>query len=225
MKVIKRNGRTEELDISKIKKYTNEAVLGLSNVSLSELEVDAKIQFRDMITTEEIQQTLIKTAVDKIDIDRPNWTFVAARLFLFDLYHKVTGFNGYNHLKDYLAKGEKVGRIIPGLKEKYDLEDLNAYIKPERDLQFAYLGIKTLYDRYLIKDKSGMPIELPQHMFMAIAMFLAQNELDSQGWAKKFYDLISKFEVMLATPTLSNARTTRHQLSSCFYLALVLGLL
>ena len=216
MKVIKRNGRTEELDISKIKKYTNEAVLGLSNVSLSELEVDAKIQFRDMITTEEIQQTLIKTAVDKIDIDRPNWTFVAARLFLFDLYHKVTGFNGYNHLKDYLAKGEKVGRIIPGLKEKYDLEDLNAYIKPERDLQFAYLGIKTLYDRYLIKDKSGMPIELPQHMFMAIAMFLAQNELDSQGWAKKFYDLISKFEVMLATPTLSNARTTRHQLSSCY---------
>ena len=111
MKVIKRNGRTEELDISKIKKYTNEAVFGLSNVSLSELEVDAKIQFRDMITTEEIQQTLIKTAVDKIDIDRPNWTFVAARLFLFDLYHKVTGFNGYNHLKDYLAKGEKVGRI------------------------------------------------------------------------------------------------------------------
>ncbi len=139
MKVIKRNGRTEELDISKIKKYTNEAVFGLSNVSLSELEVDAKIQFRDMITTEEIQQTLIKTAVDKIDIDRPNWTFVAARLFLFDLYHKVTGFNGYNHLKDYLVKGEKVGRIIPGLKEKYDLEDLNAYIKPERDLSLHTL--------------------------------------------------------------------------------------
>ena len=89
MKVIKRSGRTEELDISKIKKYTKESVEGLENVNLSELEVDAKIQFRDMITTEEIQQTLIKTAVDKIDIDRPNWTFVAARLFLYDLYHKV----------------------------------------------------------------------------------------------------------------------------------------
>ena len=216
MKVIKRNGRTEELDVSKIKKYTSEAVAGLANVSLSELEVDAKIQFRDMITTEEIQQTLIKTAVEKIDIDRPNWTFVAARLFLYDLYHKVTGFSGYNHLRDYLQKGEKAGRIIPGLKEKYDLDDLNDYIRPERDLQFAYLGIKTLYDRYLIKDRSGAPIELPQHMFMAIAMFLAQNELDCQGWAKKFYDLISKFEVMLATPTLSNARTTRHQLSSCY---------
>ena len=216
MKVLKRNGRTEELDVSKIKKYTSEAVAGLANVSLSELEVDAKIQFRDMITTEEIQQTLIKTAVEKIDIDRPNWTFVAARLFLYDLYHKVTGFSGYNHLRDYLQKGEKAGRIIPGLKEKYDLDDLNGYIRPERDLQFAYLGIKTLYDRYLIKDRSGAPIELPQQMFMAIAMFLAQNELDCQGWAKKFYDLISKFEVMLATPTLSNARTTRHQLSSCY---------
>ena len=216
MKVLKRNGRTEELDVSKIKKYTSEAVAGLANVSLSELEVDAKIQFRDMITTEEIQQTLIKTAVEKIDIDRPNWTFVAARLFLYDLYHKVTGFSGYNHLRDYLQKGEKAGRIIPGLKEKYDLDDLNDYIRPERDLQFAYLGIKTLYDRYLIKDRNGAPIELPQQMFMAIAMFLAQNELDCQGWAKKFYDLISKFEVMLATPTLSNARTTRHQLSSCY---------
>ena len=216
MKVIKRNGRTEELDISKIKKYTSEAVAGLDNVSLSELEVDAKIQFRDNITTEEIQQTLIKTAVDKIDIDRPNWTFVAARLFLYDLYHKATGFSGYNSLEDYLIKGEKEGRILLGLKEKYDLDDLNNYIKPERDMQFTYLGIKTLYDRYLIKDKNGKPIELPQQMFMAIAMFLAQNELDSQGWAKKFYDIISKFEVMLATPTLSNARTTRHQLSSCY---------
>ena len=130
MKVVKRNGRTEELDVSKIKKYTSEAVAGLANVSLSELEVDAKIQFRDMITTEEIQQTLIKTAVEKIDIDRPNWTFVAARLFLYDLYHKVTGFSGYNHLRDYLQKGEKAGRIIPGLKEKYDLDDLNDYIGP-----------------------------------------------------------------------------------------------
>lgn len=216
MKVIKRSGRTEELDISKIKKYTTQAVKDLENVNLSELEVDAKIQFRDMITTEEIQQTLIKTAVDKIDVDRPNWTFVAARLFLYDLYHKVNGFTGYNHLKEYFEKGERAGRIMLGLKEKYDLDDLNDYIKPERDLQFNYLGVKTLYDRYLLKDKNAHPIELPQQMFMAIAMFLAQNELDSQSWAKKFYDLISKFEIMLATPTLSNARTTRHQLSSCY---------
>lgn len=216
MKVVKRNGRTEELDISKIRKYTSESIEGLDNVSLSELELDAKIQFRDMISTEEIQQTLIKTAVEKIDVDQPNWTFVAARLFLYDLYHKVTTFNGYNSLREYFERGEKEGKILLGLKEKYDLDDLQDYIKPQRDLQFTYLGIKTLYDRYLLKDNEARPIELPQQMFMAIAMFLAQNELDCQTWAKKFYDLLSKFEVMCATPTLSNARTPRHQLSSCY---------
>lgn len=216
MKVIKRNGRTEELDVSKIKKYTTEAVKGLKGVSLSELELDAQIQFREGISTDEIQKTLIKTAVDKIDVNCPDWTFVAARLFLYSLHKRVSGMNGYNHLREYFERGEKEGRILLGLKEKYDLDDLNDYIKPERDLQFTYLGIKTLYDRYLIKDKKGEPIELPQQMFMGIAMFLAQNEFDPQSWAKKFYDLISKFEVMLATPTLSNARTTRHQLSSCY---------
>ena len=214
--VTKRNGRIEPLDITKIQKYTREAVEGLENVSQSELELDARIQFRDKITTEEIQMTLVKTAVDKIDVDRPDWTFVAARLFLYDLYHKVSHFTGYTSLADYFEKGEKEGRIVLGLKEKYDLEDLDNYIKPERDLQFNYLGIRTLYDRYLLKDREGNPIELPQHMFMAIAMFLAQNEFNPQDWAKKFYDLISKFEVMLATPTLSNARTPRHQLSSCY---------
>jgi ribonucleoside-diphosphate reductase alpha chain len=216
IRVVKRNGRVETLDVSKIQKYTHAAVEGLEGVSQSELEVDAKLQFRDMITSEEIQTTLIKTAVDKIDIDRPNWTFVAARLFLYDIYHKVTGFTGYNHLRDYFEKGEKEGRIVLGLKDKYDLDDLNDYIKPERDLQFTYLGLRTLYDRYLLKDSQGMPIELPQQLFMGVAMFLAQNEFDCQTWAKKFYDILSKFEVMAATPTLSNARTPRHQLSSCY---------
>jgi len=234
--VIKRDGRKEALNISKIRKYTLAACKGLDGVDYSELELDAKLQFRDGITTEEIQQTLIKTAVDKIDVDRPNWNFVAARLFLYDLYHRVTGFTGYNHLREYFEKGEKAGRILPGLKEKYNLDDLNEYIKPERDLQFTYLGIKTLYDRYIIKDKEGKPIELPQQLFMGVAMFLAQNETNPESipeedrdeinlddvkeirgyWAKKFYDVMSKFEIMMATPTLSNARTTRHQLSSCY---------
>jgi len=214
--VLKRNGRIEPLDITKIQKYTCEAVENLEHVSQSELELDAHIQFRDRISTEEIQQTLIKTAVDKIDVDRPDWTFVASRLFLYDLYHKVSTFTGYGSFAEYFERGEKEGRIVLGLKDKYNLEDLEAYIKPERDLQFNYLGVRTLYDRYLLKDGKGNPIELPQHMFMAIAMFLAQNEFNRQDWAKRFYDLISKFEVMLATPTLSNARTPRHQLSSCY---------
>ncbi|KIM10169.1 MAG: ribonucleotide-diphosphate reductase subunit alpha [Sulfuricurvum sp. PC08-66] len=216
MVVTKRNGRQEPLDITKIQKYTSAAVKGLSNVSQSELEVDAQIQFRDGITTEEIQKTLIKTAVDKIDIDRPNWTFVAARLFLYNLYHMVSGYSGYITLQEYFERGEKEERIIVGLKDRYDLQDLNNYIVPERDMLFNYLGVKTLYDRYLLKDTRNKPIELPQHMFMGIAMFLAQNEKEPQVWAKKFYDMLSKFEVMAATPTLSNARTPRHQLSSCY---------
>ena len=214
--VIKRNGRTEPLDITKIQKYTSAAVKGLANVSQSELEVDAQILFRDGITSKEIQQTLIKTAVDKIDIDAPNWTFVASRLFMFNLYHQVNSFSGYCSLEKYFARGEKEGRLLLGLSDMYDLEELDKHIKPERDMLFNYLGVKTLYDRYLIKDRDSNPIELPQHMFMAIAMFLAQREENKQEWAIKFYNMISQFEVMLATPTLSNARTTRHQLSSCY---------
>lgn len=133
--VTKRNGRVEVLDISKIQKYTSNAVKDLSGVSQSELEVDAKIHFKDKITTEDIQKTLIKTAVDKIDIDTPNWTFVAARLFLYDLYHKVTGFTGYNTLAQYFDRAEKEGKILKGFKEKYDLEFLNSKIVPDRDLQ------------------------------------------------------------------------------------------
>ena len=214
--IIKRNGRTEPLDISKIQKYTEAAVKGLTNVSQSELEVDAQILFRDGITSQEIQKTLIKTAVDKIDIDAPNWTFVASRLFMFNLYHQVNSFTGYCTLEKYFTRGEKAGRLMLGLKEMYDLEKLDKHIKPERDMLFNYLGVKTLYDRYLIKDRDSNPIELPQHMFMAIAMFLAQREEKREEWAIKFYDMISQFQVMLATPTLSNARTTRHQLSSCY---------
>jgi ribonucleoside-diphosphate reductase alpha chain len=214
--IIKRNGRTEPLDITKIQKYTAAAVKDLSNVSQSELEVDAQIHFRNGITSKEIQETLIKTAVDKIDIDAPNWTFVASRLFLFNLYHQVNGFTGYGSLESYFDKGEKAGRILYGLKGMYNLDNLEKHIKPERDMLFNYLGVKTLYDRYLIKDSKSDPIELPQHMFMAIAMFLAQREENREEWAVKFYNMISTFEVMLATPTLSNARTTRHQLSSCY---------
>jgi ribonucleoside-diphosphate reductase alpha chain len=155
-------------------------------------------------------------------VDVPDWTFVAARLFIYDLYHRVSRNlvsekgSKYPHLKEYFYIGETEGRIVLGLKDKYDLDDLNAYLKPQRDLQFSYLGIKTLYDRYLLKNRHNDPIELPQLMFMAVAMFLAQNEENRQEWAKKFYDILSKFEVMAATPTLSNARTPRHQLSSCY---------
>jgi ribonucleoside-diphosphate reductase alpha chain len=218
----KRNGRNEILDISKIQKNTIAATDGLEGVSQSELEIDAQIKFIDGMSSSDIQDALIKTAVEKIDIDAPNWTFVASRLFLFDLYHRVGkathGIKGkpYCQLKDYIKYGQNEGRLLPSLERGFDLDELDSYIDPARDYQFNYLGVKTLYDRYLIKNSKGEPIELPQQMFMAIAMFLAQNEADKTQKAKEFYDVISKFEVMLATPTLSNARTPRHQLSSCY---------
>ena len=174
------------------------------------------------MTSTEIQEELIKTAIDKINVDSQNWTYVASRLFLYDLYHRVGksthGVKGtrYSHLREYIQNGIKANRLLPNLADGYDLDDLNNEINEDRDFLFNYLGIKTLYDRYLIKDKDGNPIELPQHMFMGIAMFLAQNEKNKQQCAKDFYNLISQFKVMLATPTLSNARTTRHQLSSCY---------
>jgi len=218
----KRNGRQEVLDIAKIQKHTISATENLPGVSQSELEIDAQIKFIDGMSSSDIQDALVKTAVEKIDIDVPNWTFVAARLFLFDLYHKVGKVthgikgNAYCHLKEYIKYGQDAGRIIPGLEDGYDLEELNKYLDPSRDYLFNYLGMKTLYDRYLLKNNDKHPIELPQQMFMGIAMFLAQNEKNKQEKAKEFYDVISKFEVMLATPTLSNARTNRHQLSSCY---------
>ena len=224
IRIQKRSGILEPIDVSKIQKQTIEATEGLDGVSQSELEVDAQIKFVDGMKSSDIQDSLIKTAVDKTDIDRPNWSFVAARLFLYDLYHRVgiatkaEKGSAYCHIKDYIEHCTNAGKMIPGLADGYDLEKINKAIDKSRDYLFNYLGVKTLYDRYLIKDKDGNPIELPQHMFMGVAMFLAQNEVPEMktDMAIKFYDVVSKFEVMLATPTLSNARTNRHQLSSCY---------
>lgn len=218
----KRSGVSEPLNILKIRKMTDEATFNLEGVSQSELELDAQLKFIDGMSSNDIQDALIKTAVEKIDIDVPNWTFVAARLFTFDLYHKVGRLVGgvkgkpYCHLKMYQDHCIALDRMIPDIYVGFDIEDLNNYIKPERDMLFTYLGMKTLYDKYLLKDHDAQPIELPQHMFMSIAMFLARNEEDKQTSAKEFYDVISQHEVMLATPTLSSARKLRSQLSSCY---------
>jgi len=248
IQVKNRQGELENLDITKIQKYTSRAVIGLKNVSQSELEAEANLIFVNGMTTREIQDTLINTAVNKIDIDRPDWTFVATRLFLYNLYHEVgitldsDKGTPYCSLEKYMTYGENEGKILLGLKEKYDLSSLDEEINPERDFLFNYLGIRTLFDRYLLRNQEGQTFELPQQLFMGVAMFVAQDEtnplsmddesrkeyssldLDSDTqkkfvrgyWAKKFYNMLSSFEVMAATPTLSNARTPRHQLSSCY---------
>ncbi|MDW8095245.1 MAG: ribonucleoside-diphosphate reductase subunit alpha [Aquificaceae bacterium] len=237
MYVFKRSGRREALDISKIRIAIDFACKDV-DVDPTELELDAQIQFKDGITTKEIQQLLIRTAAEKISPETPQWQYVAARLLLYDLYKDV------GHLRGYKVKDKINGKYKPYnpdsfyrlvktyadrgiygdyLLREYTEEDFNLlsrYIDPNRDLLFNYTGIKVLADRYLIRDEEGNIVELPQEMYMLIAMTLALPEKKEERikYAKLFYDLMSKQEVSLATPTLMNARRTHTQLSSCFVL-------
>ncbi|WP_457600523.1 ribonucleotide reductase N-terminal alpha domain-containing protein [Hydrogenivirga sp.] len=237
MEVIKRSGQRETLDINKIRIALEFAFKGL-NVDPLELETDAQIQFRDGITTEEIQAVLIRTAAEKVSPETPDWQFAAARLLLYDLYKKVAHIRGYE-VRDELSKEYKpynTGGFYEFVKrfaregiygdyllENYSEEDfreLGSYINPERDLYFNYTGIKILTDRYLARDEEGRVIELPQEMYMLISMTLAIPEKDKVKWAKEFYDLLSEHLVTVATPTLMNARRPFTQLSSCFILTI-----
>jgi ribonucleoside-diphosphate reductase, alpha subunit len=237
MKVVKRAGVLEDLDIGKIRIVIDFACKGL-RVDPLELEMDAQIQFRDGITTKEIQQLLIRTAAEKVSAENPDWTYVAARLLLYDLYKDV------GHLRGYKVKDKINGKYKPYNSESFykliktytergiygeyllenytkeEIDQLARYIKPDRDLLFTYTGIKVLYDRYLVRDEEGRVIELPQEMYMLIAMTLAIPEKKEERlkWAKTFYDLMSEHLISLATPTLMNARRPYTQLSSCFVL-------
>lgn len=237
MEVVKRSGRREKLDINKIRIALEFAFKGL-NVDPLELETDAQIQFRDGITTEEIQAVLIRTAAEKVSPETPDWQYAAARLLLYDLYKKVAHIRGYevrdelskeykpydmegfyDFLKEYAKKGIYGKYLIEEYTEE-EIRELARYIKPERDLYFNYTGIKILADRYLARDEEGRVIELPQEMYLLIAMTLALPEKKEERvrWAKEFYDLLSEHLVTVATPTLMNARRPITQLSSCFIL-------
>ncbi len=237
MYVVKRSGRKESLDISKIRIVIEFACRGI-DVDPMELELDAKIQFRNGISTKEIQQLLIRTAAEKVSPQAPQWQYVAARLLLYDLYKEV------GHIRGYKVKDKINGKYKPYnpdsfyrlvktyaergiygdyLLREYTEEDFNTlarYIDPDRDLLFNYTGIKVLADRYLVRDEEGNIVELPQEMYMLVAMTLAIPEKKEERlkYAKLFYDLMSKHEISLATPTLMNARRTHTQLSSCFVL-------
>ena len=239
MEVVKRSGKRERLDINKIRIALEFAFKGL-NVDPLELETDARIQFRDGISTEEIQAVLIRTAAEKVSPEAPDWQYAAARLLLYDLYKKVAHIRGYE-VKDELSKEYKTYNTegFPAFVRKYveegiygsylienyserDLALLGSYIKPERDLYFNYTGIKILTDRYLARDSEGRVVELPQEMYMLVAMTLAVPEKPEERvrWAMEFYDLLSKHLVTVATPTLMNARRPLPQLSSCFVLTI-----
>ncbi|HEY0827057.1 MAG TPA: ribonucleoside-diphosphate reductase subunit alpha, partial [Bacilli bacterium] len=160
----------------------------------------------------------------KTSIEQPNWLYVAAKLLVYDLYkeaaiHRKYGYFGYGDfysLITYLTDKGQYGSYILDHYNRSEINELSAYIKPERDFLFNYVGLKTLSDRYIIKGHGGEILELPQELFMGVAMHLAMKENDKMHWAKQFYDVLSKLEMTVATPTLANARKPFHQLSSCF---------
>ncbi len=218
MYIIKANGTREVRDITKIQKQTMAAVKGLTGVSQSGLEVDVSRYVVDGTSSKAIQQHLIKCAVDKIDIDAPNWTYVAARLFMYDMYKRIYKLGIYYDLgiSNWFRIAKEHDKCYNGITDGYDMVAINEAIDPEYDMTFTYLGIKTLYDKYSIKIGDEYA-ELPQYLFMGIAMFLHSNETENKTEkAIAHYNRLRDYELMHGTPTLSNARTPRHQLSSCF---------
>ena len=219
MQVIKRDGRKEALDVSKIQKETAWACQGL-NVSQSELEMRAQVLFFDGMKTTEIHAAVTRGAVSMISKECMDASKAAARLVVLDLYKRVAGSMEYPSLRSYIERGVEMKLLNPELLTKFSLTTLDQVINPARDRQFEYLGIQTLQDRYLIRAienrKSGEVIELPQHFFMRVAMGLALREDNPTARAAEFYNLLSSFDFMSSTPTLFNAGTLHSQLSSCY---------
>lgn len=231
----KRDGHYEPLMVEKTKRMIAFACKDLEDCDPLELELDSKIQFKDKMSTKEIQQTLIRTAIEKV-IDRSggsrgpselntNWQFVAARLFLFDIYKEAAinrkyenfGYGDFTSLVKKLVKKGAYGEYLTENYSEEDLAELGDYIRPDRDYLFNYEGIKLLADRYLVHGFHREVYELPQERFMVIAMHLAIPEGEKKVfYAKQFYDILSELKMTVATPTLANAGTSFFQLSSCF---------
>lgn len=234
----KRDGRYENLCVEKTKKMVALACEGIEGCNPIELELDSKIQFKNGMSTKEIQRVLIRTAIEKVivreqtgsgaleDKMKIGWQYVAARLFLFDLYkeakinrhYKNFGYGDFYTLIDKLVEEKAYDTFFLTKYSDEDRRELADYIKPERDFLFNYEGVKLLADRYLVHSYNKEVLELPQERFMAIAMHLASVEKEGErvSYAKKFYDLLSELKMTAATPTLANAATSFHQLSSCF---------
>ena len=179
------------------------------------------------VKMEDVRTSLVMTARTLVEHD-PNYSYVTARLLLDSLRSEALRFLGiaeaathtemhYRYaatLKPYIEKGVELGLLSPHLLE-YDLNVLGEALKADRDQQFTYLGLQTLYDRYFIHSE-GVRFELPQIFFMRVAMGLASNEENREQRAIEFYNLISSFDYMVSTPQLFNSGTLRPQLSSCF---------
>ena len=225
MKVKKRNGRLEDFNVDKINMCAERACKNLENVSASEVLIDAKIKLYDKVTTDEIDKSLIMSARSKIEFE-PNYTYMAARMLLNTIYKEVFG-EGVDsdafelqYRKSFITNMRRLVRediLDERLLESFDLRELSATLNIDREKDWKYLGIQTIFDRYLLHIE-GRRMETPQAMWMRIAMGLALNEKpeDRQEYALKFYETLSQFDVVSSTPTLFNSGTTHSQLSSCY---------
>ena len=183
---------------------------------------------RDGMTIYEIRKSLIQVSLELTTDMEPKWQYAAARMYIYELYDEIRNKRGLNENDDLYGKyyefieelTEKglYGEYILKNYSKEDILELEGEIKPERDFLFNYSGINLLASRYLVQDYNRKPIELPQQMFMGIAMHLAIPEAKEKRvyWAKRFYDVLSSLKATMATPTMSNARKQFYQLSSCF---------
>ncbi len=221
--VKKRNGRLVEYQPDKINKTATRVCQGLSDVSPSELVLDAVFQLQDKTTTSDIDMALIQSARDKIHKE-PNYSYVAARLVASTIYRDVFGdnVNAPTFDRDYrssfrsgIRKGVKIGLLSQKMEDTFDLMALSDYLVLDRDEKFKFLGISILMQRYLLRDKKTI-IETPQAFWMRVAMGLALKEDNPTKRAIQFYDLFSQMLYTPSTPTLFNSGSKRSQLSSCY---------
>ncbi len=225
--VIQADGTLKPLDIERIRTIVAEACADLEDVSEAVIIDEALRNLYDGVSVDEVSTSLVITARTLIEQD-PNYSYVAARLLLDNLRAEALSFlsladsatqsdmtNQYSEaLTAYIHQGVKLELLSSELLD-FDLERLGQALLPERDLQFGYLGLQTLYDRYFIHS-NDIRIELPQVFFMRVAMGLSLREDDRNARAIEFYELLSSFDYMSSTPTLFNAGTLRSQLSSCY---------
>jgi len=221
-KVIKRNGNNESLDLNKLHLMVEEACRDLAGVSASQVEMQSGIQFYDGITTAEIQEILIRSASDLIDLENPNYQFVAARLLLFavrkSLYGRVQDHPDFvEHIKKCVDCGVYDSEILNNYTEE-ELNRLGHYIQHNRDYLFTYAGLRQVVDKYLVQDRSvGQVYETPQFMYMMIAatIFARYPKETRISYVKRYYDAISKHKINIPTPIMAGVRTPLRQFASC----------
>ncbi|WP_301667171.1 class 1a ribonucleoside-diphosphate reductase subunit alpha [Neisseria basseii] len=221
LKVTKRDGRLETIDLDKIHRVVTWAAEGLENVSVSQVELKSHIQFYNGIRTDDIHETIIKAAADLISEDTPDYQYLAARLAIFHLRKIAYGEYEPPHLYDHVKKLTDAGKYDRHILEDYsreEFDELNAYIDHERDMSFSYAAVKQLEGKYLVQNRVTRQIyETPQFLYVLVAMCLFSKYPKEArlGYVKRFYDAVSTFKVSLPTPIMSGVRTPTRQFSSC----------